>query len=236
MPSSEARIRANKANSLKSCGPKTVEGKEQSRRNALKHGMTGAGVVLPEKDAAEVDRKAAAYAREMNASGDIEHDLARRAALNAVRMDRAADQQTAALTDRVRQVEADFVAPEGVSNEEAARLRSEAARRAMFDPSPEATLARKYEAAAERGFHKALKELRLHQAAARRSAPPSPADNLREARSIMASFEDWRKQDQEFDTMAEGLGMPLVLPPSQFTHFPPMGPGIDLPITIGRPR
>jgi hypothetical protein len=40
------------------------------------------------------------------------------------------------------------------------RLRSVAARRALFDPSSEATLARRYEAAAERGFFRALQELR----------------------------------------------------------------------------
>ncbi len=56
MPASEARILANQRNAQRSTGPKTPEGKEQSRRNALKHGLTGAGVVLPERDAAEVER------------------------------------------------------------------------------------------------------------------------------------------------------------------------------------
>ena len=46
MPASEAQILANRRNAALSTGPKTPEGKEQSRRNALKHGMTGAGVVL----------------------------------------------------------------------------------------------------------------------------------------------------------------------------------------------
>jgi hypothetical protein len=47
--------------------------------------------------------------------------------------------------------------------------------RAVFDPSPQAVLARKYAAAAERGFYKALKELRLveAEAAARRESEPS---------------------------------------------------------------
>ena len=58
----EAQIRANQANAALSTGPKTAEGKEQSRRNSLKHGLTGAGVVMPEADAAEVDRRAAAFA------------------------------------------------------------------------------------------------------------------------------------------------------------------------------
>ena len=39
-------VAANRANALKSTGPKTDEGKEISRANAYKHGMT-AVVVIP---------------------------------------------------------------------------------------------------------------------------------------------------------------------------------------------
>src|SRR6516162_4198850 len=119
MPASEARILANQANAKLSTGPKTAEGKEQSRANALKHGLTGAGVVLPEADAAEVERRAAAFAAETNAPGEIGQALARRAALHSVRMERSADQQAAALAEHVRRVEAEFVAPEGVDPAEA---------------------------------------------------------------------------------------------------------------------
>ncbi len=155
----EAQIRANQANA-RSGGPKTLEGKEQSRRNALKHGMTGAGIVLPQADAAEVYRRADALAEELDANGELEYMLIRRIALNSLRMERGADQQTAALSEHVRQVEADFVAPEGLDEAQVARLRAEAARRAMFDTSKEATLARKYEAAAE-GFAPKPPPLRL---------------------------------------------------------------------------
>ncbi len=56
--------------------------------------------------------------------------------------------------------------------------RAGAADRALFDPSKEAILARKYEAAAERGMFRAIKELRQveQEAAARAQAePPGPA-------------------------------------------------------------
>src|SRR3954454_15885403 len=43
------QIQANQANALRSSGPKTDEGKLQSRRNALKHGLAGRGVVLPDE-------------------------------------------------------------------------------------------------------------------------------------------------------------------------------------------
>jgi hypothetical protein len=79
----------------------------------------------------------------------------------AVRMERCAEHENAMLTDRVRQALADYEYPEGLDEAGIARLRNEISKRAMFDDSKEATLARKYEAAAERGFFKALKELRI---------------------------------------------------------------------------
>lgn len=40
------QIQANRLNAQKSTGPRTEEGKGRSRANALKHGLTGAGVVM----------------------------------------------------------------------------------------------------------------------------------------------------------------------------------------------
>jgi hypothetical protein len=47
MATSEARCIANRQNALKSTGPKTEEGKEKSRANALKHGLC-ASILVPE--------------------------------------------------------------------------------------------------------------------------------------------------------------------------------------------
>jgi len=41
---------ANKRNAQKSTGPKTEAGKDKSRRNALKHGLAGNGIVLPTEE------------------------------------------------------------------------------------------------------------------------------------------------------------------------------------------
>jgi hypothetical protein len=151
MATSEARIQANRANSLKSTGPLSTSGKSRSRANSLKHGMTGAGIVLPNEAAVEVDAKIAAYAEELNPSGELGHELIRRMAVCSVRMDRGVSQETATLSERVRQAEAEFIAPEGLDEATLAQLKAEAVARAMFDPSKEAILARKYEASAE-GF------------------------------------------------------------------------------------
>ena len=233
MPASEARIKANQENAKKSRGPTTVAGKEKSRRNALKHGLTGAGIVLPEADAAEVERRAIAFENELEPSGEVGLALVRRAALNSVRMERGADQQVAALAERVRRVEAEFVAPEGATVEEAEKLKAEAARIAMFDPSKEATLARKYELAAERGFYRALKELR---AVERASNPVTSADDGRSFEAMLGSFSEDDMTDEEFDALSAKLNLPT---PSWLQPSPPIPSsrgGIDVPITVGRPR
>jgi hypothetical protein len=48
MEVSEARLAANRANSTRSSGPTSERGKSISRRNSIKHGLTGEGIVLLE--------------------------------------------------------------------------------------------------------------------------------------------------------------------------------------------
>jgi len=48
---SNARLAANRANAQKSTGPASTEGKATSSKNALKTGLTGATVLLPNDDA-----------------------------------------------------------------------------------------------------------------------------------------------------------------------------------------
>jgi hypothetical protein len=241
MPASEAQIRANQQNAAQSTGPKTEAGKERSRRNSLKHGMTGEGVVLPEADAAEVARRSETFADELMAIGDVGRALARRAALHSVRMERGADQQAAALTARIRQVEADFVASEGIDEAEADKLREEAVRIAMFDPSKEATLARQYEASAERGFYKALKQLRQMELQAEALIKADDEANAAaEHNAMMGSFFASQKASQEIedeyaDIYAQ-LNIPLPKGPLKSAHPASVDKLVDVPMTIGRPR
>jgi hypothetical protein len=160
MPASEAQIRAAQENGSKSKGPTSVEGKRISRENSYKHGLT-ATVVFPEREAEEVERRCASFVNELKAPGDLGLVLAYHAARMSVRMERCGEYENAMLTERVRKALAEYEVPEGLDESGIAKLRAEISKQAMFDDSKEACLARKYEASAERGFFKALNELRL---------------------------------------------------------------------------
>ncbi len=108
MNCSAARLAANRANSLKSTGPRTEEGKAASRGNALKHGLAGEGIALPAEDAAEVERRFVEIEAELQPDGEIAHALARRVALLSIRMERCVVHESAAISDRVRSAEGDF--------------------------------------------------------------------------------------------------------------------------------
>src|SRR5262249_46377432 len=83
--SSPARAEASRANGRLSQGPITPEGKERSRRNGCKDGLTGKGLVLPLDAEAEVQRRQDEYARTFRPRDEIEHDLVRQMALGAWR-------------------------------------------------------------------------------------------------------------------------------------------------------
>jgi hypothetical protein len=298
MATSDARTAANIANAKLSTGPKTEEGKERSRRNSLKHGLTGAGVVLPEEDVIEVSRRFDVLEEELAPANMMALILVQRIAMLSIRLERCVKQEASQIGEAMRAAPGHFddrrmaevekmidwiasepatnarrlrLTPEGVDRlikawldlgedlnldslsrwgygqwqrlenlngrrtedfpvsrdgalckmiwgdaeylapgevdglDDAARRewaryrlreriaskvaelralretfdfeaiavdRAESGIRAMFDPSPEATLARKYEASAERGMYRALKELReVQNEAAEQPAP-----------------------------------------------------------------
>ena len=105
---SEARINSNRLNALKSTGPKTPEGKENSRRNGLKHGLTGAGIVVAEEDAPEVDRRAGALMAELDPKSTLGKVLVGQIATLSVRMERGAKREEEALAGRVRHATESF--------------------------------------------------------------------------------------------------------------------------------
>ncbi len=109
MTCSPARVAANRANALKSTGPKTEAGKAKARLNALRHGLAGAGdLVAPGEDAALVAARAAAFVRELGAPGEVGQILAHRAALLSVRMERSAEREEAVVASNVAAARDEF--------------------------------------------------------------------------------------------------------------------------------
>ena len=67
-----AQIDANRANALKSTGPRTPEGKAASKMNALKHGMDAASILIPGEDPAEYERMVSSYQRDIAPQSALE--------------------------------------------------------------------------------------------------------------------------------------------------------------------
>ena len=89
------QIDANRRNAQNSTGPKTPEGKEASRQNALKHGLSGDGVVFGDEIAAVVAARRAAWNDELRPEGEMGDWLAGIVAFESVRIDRCHRQEAA---------------------------------------------------------------------------------------------------------------------------------------------
>lgn len=74
--SSERQIAANRLNAEHSTGPRTVAGKQRVSRNALKHGLTGREVVLPNENPDDFDSFRAGLLADLAPQGDLEGALA----------------------------------------------------------------------------------------------------------------------------------------------------------------
>ncbi len=99
---SEARIKANLENCRKSSGPRSPEGKANSRKNGLKHGLSGAGVVLADCDAPEVERRTEALLDQFDPQSTLGKLLIGNLATFSVRMERGAVEELAMSASRVR--------------------------------------------------------------------------------------------------------------------------------------
>ena len=88
------RAAANKANAQHSTGPPTEAGKQRSRLNALRHGLTGQTVVLPTEDHAAYQRHAQSLLDECRPKGAIETQLVQSLIDTSWRMNRAAAVET----------------------------------------------------------------------------------------------------------------------------------------------
>jgi hypothetical protein len=91
----EAQIRANRLNALKSTGPKTARGKAMIWRNAVKHGMTSTRVVLFDEIRADFEKFYVGLPQDFAPEGTAECALVERIAMLAWRLRRASRAEAA---------------------------------------------------------------------------------------------------------------------------------------------
>ena len=89
---------ANRLNALHSTGPKTPEGIKRSSLNALRHGLTGQLVVMPQEDLNAYQRHLKSFTDEYHPEGATESSLVQALADASWRLNRAAALETNLLT------------------------------------------------------------------------------------------------------------------------------------------
>ena len=102
------QIEANRRNASKSTGPSTEEGKERSRRNAVRHGLTAETVIGSLEDAEDYKRFEEAVTADFHPETAVERELVLRLASLLWRLRRAASIETGlfqASTESVAQEE-----------------------------------------------------------------------------------------------------------------------------------
>ncbi len=93
--SSLKQIEANRRNALKSTGPTTPEGKERSRRNAVRHGLTAETVIAALENAEDYQAFEAAVISDYDVESAVERELVLRLASVLWRLRRATGIETA---------------------------------------------------------------------------------------------------------------------------------------------
>ena len=89
------QIEANRRNALKSTGPTTAEGKQRSRCNAIRHGLTAETVIAVLENSDDYQAFEAAVTSDYEAETAVERELALRLASVLWRLRRATGIETA---------------------------------------------------------------------------------------------------------------------------------------------
>jgi hypothetical protein len=99
--SSPRQIEANRRNAQKSTGPRTEEGKDRSRFNAVKHGMTSTFDVLPGEDAEAFQRRMDDWMADLKPRDALERELVERAVRASWELERAEQAHVDRLTANI---------------------------------------------------------------------------------------------------------------------------------------
>ena len=151
--SSEKQAEANRRNAQNSTGPKTQEGKDAVRLNALKHGLRAESLdVLPTESPADYQKRIDAWFRHFNPSNPVYEQLVRHGADVSWKLDRTDRYETAHLSKNMvdAMIACEDQSPEGLA---------QAAALASFDPSKEGDRLRRYQSSLQREYWRTLDAL-----------------------------------------------------------------------------
>src|SRR5438477_8136274 len=98
------QFQANRQNAQKSTGPTTTEGKEKSRCNAVRHGLTAETVIGQLEDAEDYKAFEAAVVADYDAQSAVERELVLRLASLLWRLRRATKMETGLFQIQAKQL------------------------------------------------------------------------------------------------------------------------------------
>ena len=148
-------------NGAKSKGPKTPEGKQRSRLNAIRHGLAAQTVCLSSETRPHFELMVEAYTERFQPADDVEEDLVEQMVVAKWRQRRCWAMETAALdleVDRNRPaVDREFKVIDSMTRQTIAFMN-------LAEKGEFLKVLGRYEASARRAYHRALKDLRDLQA------------------------------------------------------------------------
>jgi hypothetical protein len=101
MPTSQARIDANRRNAKFSSGPTSVLGKERSKMNAFKHGMASRQDTVPGEDPREFAQRLDDWNDTLAPQNPVDKYLVKHAVRASWKVDRATSAQNQRLTSLI---------------------------------------------------------------------------------------------------------------------------------------
>ncbi|HZW31926.1 MAG TPA: hypothetical protein VFF52_14540 [Isosphaeraceae bacterium] len=101
------RAEISRRNGCKSRGPRTPEGKERSKFNALKHGLDARTPILPGEDAETYRARIDAWTADFRPRNEFEHFLVEQAVRVSWQIERANRAETARLAEQIQTAAAD---------------------------------------------------------------------------------------------------------------------------------
>jgi hypothetical protein len=103
------QIEANRRNAQNSTGPRTEEGKQSSRRNAVRHGLTAETVIGALEDAEDYQAFEAAITADYDAQSAVERELVLRLASLLWRLRRATAMETGLFEIQAQEIQAEYL-------------------------------------------------------------------------------------------------------------------------------